>query len=85
MAAIEQMVEQDCALQGQGWHHVGESRAGRDCQQGEPSLTRTFSLAALLVAVLAGACDRTPAPMLDRSIERGTALPPPDLAAAPRR
>ncbi|MCB4824776.1 hypothetical protein [Roseicella aerolata] len=48
-------------------------------------MTRMLSLAVVLVAPLLGACERTPAPMVDRSIERGTALPPPGLAEAPRR
>jgi hypothetical protein len=43
-----------------------------------------LTLAALLLPLIA-ACDRTPAPMVDRSIERGTALPPPGMAEAPRR
>ncbi len=47
-------------------------------------MSRILSLALLLVPLLA-ACNRTPAPVVDRSIERGTALPPPGLAEAPRR
>ncbi len=62
----------------------GESRAGRDPQQGAPPLIRLLSLVALLALTALGACDRPPAPVVDRSIERGTALPPPGLAAAPR-
>lgn len=45
---------------------------------------RFLTMAALLLPLLA-ACDRPPAPVVDRSIERGTALPPPGLAEAPRR
>jgi hypothetical protein len=44
---------------------------------------RILSLAVLLLPLLA-ACERTPAPVVDRSIERGTALPPPGLATPPR-
>jgi hypothetical protein len=64
---------------------AAESRAGRDPQDGELPLTRMHSLAALLLLVLVGACERTPAPVMDRSIEHGTALPPPGLGEAPRR
>ncbi|MFC7473204.1 hypothetical protein ACFQS7_02495 [Dankookia sp. GCM10030260] len=47
-------------------------------------MTRALTLAALLLPLLA-ACNQPPAPVVDRSIERGTALPPPGLATAPRR
>jgi hypothetical protein len=47
-------------------------------------LSRFLTLTALLLPMIA-ACDRTPTPMVDRSIERGTALPPPGMAEAPRR
>jgi len=47
-------------------------------------MVRVLSLALLLMPLLA-ACDRPPSPVVDRSIERGTALPPPGLAEAPRR
>ncbi|WP_165943385.1 hypothetical protein [Roseicella aquatilis] len=43
-----------------------------------------LSLALLLLPLLA-ACDRSQAPVVDRAIERGTALPPPGLVQAPRR
>ena len=52
----------------------------------EMRLRKTLcALLAALLLVLVGACERTPAPMVDRNIERGTALPPPGLAEAPRR
>jgi hypothetical protein len=47
-------------------------------------LPRILSLALLLLPLVA-ACDRPPAPVVDRSIERGTALPPPGLTDAQRR
>jgi hypothetical protein len=47
-------------------------------------VTRVLTMAALLLPLLA-ACNRPPAPVVDRSIERGTALPPPGLADASRR
>ena len=47
-------------------------------------MTRALTMAALLLPLLA-ACNRPPAPVVDKSIERGTALPPPGLAEAPRR
>jgi hypothetical protein len=47
-------------------------------------LSRILAMATLLLPLTA-ACDRTPAPMVDRSIERGTALPPPGIAEPPRR
>ena len=47
-------------------------------------MSRILCLAAL-VFPLAAACDRTPAPLVDRSIERGTALPPPGMALRPAR
>jgi hypothetical protein len=53
--------------------------------QGREDASRMLSLAMVLLVALLGACERTPAPMVDRSIERGTALPPPGLAEAPRR
>jgi hypothetical protein len=40
-------------------------------------------LACLLL--LLGACSQTATPMRDTRIDRGTALPPPDLAAPPGR
>ncbi|MDO9710029.1 hypothetical protein [Paracraurococcus lichenis] len=45
-------------------------------------MTRIACLFALLLVTLVGACNRPPAPVVDRSIERGTALPPPGLAEA---
>ena len=47
-------------------------------------MTRVLTMAALLLPLLA-ACNRPPAPVVDRSIERGTALPPPGLAETARR
>ena len=43
----------------------------------------TARLACLLL--LLGACSPTTPPMERGSVERGTALPPPDLAAPPAR
>ena len=43
----------------------------------------TARLACFLL--LLGACSPTTTPMESSRIERGTALPPPDLAAAPAR
>ena len=40
---------------------------------------------ALLAPLLFGGCERAPAPLPDRSLERGTALPPPGLAPPMRR
>jgi hypothetical protein len=48
-------------------------------------MTRVLTMAALLLLPLLAACNRPPAPVVDRSIERGTALPPPGLADASRR
>ena len=47
-------------------------------------MARMLALAALLL-VLVGACERAPTPILDRNLERGTALPPPGLVEASRR
>jgi hypothetical protein len=35
----------------------------------------------VLLLLLAAGCDRTTTPIADRDLVRGTALPPPDLAA----
>ena len=48
-------------------------------------MTRILSLAMLLLPMVLAGCNRPPAPMVDRSIERGTALPPPGITEAPRR
>ena len=39
----------------------------------------------LLVLLGAGACGRAPPPSARSDVERGTALPPPGLVAAPAR
>ncbi|WP_158292142.1 hypothetical protein [Paracraurococcus ruber] len=48
-------------------------------------MTRILGLAALAALVVAAACERPPTPVVDRSIERGTALPPPGLTQTGRR
>lgn len=61
-----------------------ESRLRRDRHRGMIAVSQLLRLAVLLLPVL-GACERAPAPILDRAVQRGTALPPPDLADPPRR
>ncbi|WP_165838863.1 hypothetical protein [Roseicella frigidaeris] len=46
-------------------------------------MPRILCLAVLLMPLL-GACDRPPAPIPDRGLQRGTALPPPGLTPPAR-
>jgi len=61
-----------------------ESRPGGTATEERLPVTRALTMAALLLPLLA-ACNQPPAPVADKTIERGTALPPPGLAEAPRR